>query len=224
MIIKHAFSVSNNFIELFNKKNYETFVLALMNLSKTVFPNIYAMVSDQSAGQCDYIDTTTNAKYDAKLPFQQQQVYLLRKRREHAPEILEWIKEMHDEAAEFDPFSLRDNPRYTESTKLYKIMRDQIVRDKKDENIVFFLPYPISLAFKDSVYLQFATDYISMIFDRLKAEIDLKDRSIYVIYPSSEKNQFVLRCSNNCYYREYVYYDKMEKYFSYEVVDVDVSK
>lgn len=195
-----------------------------MNLSKTVFPNSYSMVEDQSAGQCDYIDIVTNAKFDAKLPFQQEQVYLLRNRREHAPEIKKWIEEMRDEAAQFDPFSLRDNPHHTKNTKLYKIMRDQILRDKADENIVFFLPYPISLAFKDSVYLQIASDYISLIFETLKTEIDLKDRCIYTIYPSSEKNQFVLRYSSNSYYKEYVDYDKMEKFFSYEVVGVDVSR
>lgn len=224
MVIKHAFSVSNDFIELFNKKNYESFVLDLMNLSNTVFPNSYSMVEDQSAGQCDYTDTVTNAKFDAKLPFQQEQVYLLRNRREHAPEITKWIEEMRNEAAQFDPFSLRDNPHHTENTKLYKIMRDQILRDKADENIVFFLPYPVSLAFKDSVCLQIASDYISMIFDQLKTEIDLNDRCIYIIYPSSEKNQFVLRYSRNSYYKEYVDYDKMEKFFSYEVVGVDVSR
>ena len=224
MVIKHAFSVSNDFIELFNKKNYESFVLDLMNLSKTVFPNSYSMVEDQSAGQCDYFDTVTNAKFDAKLPFLQEQVYLLRNRREHAPEITKWIEEMRNEAAQFDPFSLRDNPHHTENTKLYKIMRDQILRDKADENIVFFLPYPVSLAFKDSVCLRIASDYISMIFDQLKTEIDLNDRCIYIIYPSSEKNRFVLRYSSNSYYKEYVDYDKMEKFFSYEVVGVDVSR
>ena len=224
MVIKHAFSISNNFIELFNKKNYESFVLDLMNLSKTVFPNSYFMVKDQSAGQCDYIDNATGAKFDAKLPFQQNQVYLLRNRRDHAPEIKKWIEEMQNEAAQFDPLALRDNPHHTESTKLYKIMREQILKDKKDESIVFFLPYPISLSFKDSVFLQFASDYISLIFETLKTEIDLKDRCIYTIYPSSDKNQFVLRCSNNSYYKEYVYYDKMDKFFSYKVVGVDVSR
>ena len=86
------------------------------------------------------------------------------------------------------------------------------------------MPYPISLAFKDSVYLQIASDYISMIFDQLKTEINLNDRCIYIIYPSSEKNKFVLRYSSNSYFKEYVDYDKMEKFFSYEVVGVDVSR
>ena len=103
-------------------------------------------------------------------------------------------------------------------------MRNQILRDKKDENIIFFLPYPISLSFKDSMFLQSTSDYISLIFEKLKTKIDLIDRFIYAIYPSAKKNTFVLRCSNNSYYREYVYYDKMEKFFSYEVVDVDVSQ
>ena len=224
MRIKYVFSASNNLIELFNKKNYEQYVLDLMNLSKTVFPNTYSMVDDQSAGQCDYIDSAANEKYDAKLPFLSEQIKLLTDGIKHKPEILEWIKEMHDEAAQFSPHSIRDDPHHIESTRLYNIMRNQILRDKKDENIIFFLPYPISLSFKDSMFLQSTSDYISLIFEKLKTKIDLIDRFIYTIYPSAEKNTFVLRCSNNSYYREYIYYDKMEKFFSYEVVDVDVSQ
>ena len=224
MKVKHLFTVSNNLIELFDKNNYEKHVLEIMNNSKIIFPNSYIEVSNQSQGQCDFIDFVTNEKYDAKLPFLPEQVRLLTDGKKHKPEIFEWIKEMHDEATQFSPLSLRDNPHHTESTKLYNIMRNQILRDKTDENIVFFLPYPISLSVKDSVFLQFASDYISLIFEKLKTEIDLIDRCIYAIYPSSEKNTFVLRCSNNSCYREYIYYDKMEQFFSHEIVDVDVSK
>lgn len=224
MKVKHLFTVSNNLIELFDKNNYEKHVLEIMNNSKIIFPNSYIEVSNQSQGQCDFIDSVTNEKYDAKLPFLPEQIRLLTDGKKHKPEIFEWIKEMHDEATQFSPLSLRDNPHHTESTKLYNIMRNQILRDKTDENIVFFLPYPISLSFKDSMFLQSTSDYISLIFEKLKTKIDLIDRFIYTIYPSAEKNTFVLRCSNNSYYREYVYYDKMEKFFSYEVVDVDVSQ
>lgn len=224
MTVKHLFTVSNDFIELFNKNNYEKYVLEIMNNSKIIFPNSYIEVSNQSQGQCDFIDSVTNEKYDAKLPFLSEQIKLLTDGIKHKPEILEWIKEMHDEAAQFSPHSIRDDPNHIESTRLYNIMRNQILRDKKDENIIFFLPYPISLSIKGSIFLQSTSDYISLIFEKLKTKIDLIDRFIYTIYPSSEKNTFVLRCSNNSYYREYVYYDKMEKFFSYEVVDVDVSK
>ena len=224
MIIKHVFEISNDLLALFNKNNYEAYVLDIMNISKTLFPNTYSMVTDQSEGQCDYIDTITEEKFDAKLPFRDEQIELLTDGKKHKPEIEKWINEMHIEAAEYDPIFLRDNPDSIENLKLYTIMKEQILRDKEDENIVFFLPYPVSLSFESSIFSQFASDYISLIFDRLKEKFDLEERTVYIIYPSSEKNKYVLRSTNDSYYKEYVSYDKIGKYFSYEVVDVDVSK
>lgn len=224
MIIKHVFEISNDLLALFNKNNYEAYVLDIMNLSKVIFPNEYSIVKDQSAGQCDFIDTSTDEKFDAKLPFHPNQIEMLTNGKKHKPEIENWIKELHKEVAEFNPLSVRYNPEYIENLKLYSIMLKQINRDKNDENIVFFLPYPISLSFKDSIFLQFASDYISSIFEKLKEKIDLINRNIYVVYPSSEKNRYVLRSTNDIYSKEYIDYDKIEKYFSHEVVDVDVSK
>lgn len=224
MTVKHLFTVSNDFIELFNKKNYEKYVLEIMNNSKIIFPNSYIEVSNQSQGQCDFIDSVTNEKYDAKLPFFSEQIKLLTDGKKHKPEFEKWISEMQNEAAEFKPLTYRDNPQYLEDTRLYKIMKTQILKDKKDENIVFFFPYPISLAVEDSVFLMFAADYISYILERLKKEITSNEINIYTIYPSSKKNSFVLRSTRDVYYKEYVTYDGMEKYFSYEIVDVDVSK
>lgn len=214
---------SYDFISLFNKNIYEAFVLEIMNLSKIIFPNSYSMVTDQSAGQCDFIDNK-GEKYDAKLPFNKEQIKLLTDGKKHKPEIKMWVNEIYRESAEYNPILLRDNPESIEKLKLYKIMKEQIFKDKDDESIIFFYPYTISLSYKDNILSQLGADYISAIFDRLKEEIDLADRKIYIIYPSSEKNYFVLRSTDETYYKEYVYYDKTEKYFSYEVVDVDVSK
>ena len=224
MIIKSEFKISNDLLALFNKNNYEAYVLDIMNLSKVIFPNEYSIVKDQSAGQCDFIDTSTDEKFDAKLPFHPIQIEMLTNGKKHKPEIENWIKELHKEVAEFNPLSVRYNPEYIENLKLYSIMLKQINRDKNDENIVFFLPYPISLSFKDSIFLQFASDYISSIFEKLKEKIDLINRNIYVVYPSSEKNRYVLRSTNDIYSKEYIDYDKIEKYFSHEVVDVNVSE
>jgi hypothetical protein len=224
MKLKHVFKISNDLLALFNKKNYEPIVLDIMNLSKITFPNTYSMVLDQSAGQCDFIDTITGEKFDAKLPFRKEQIQLLTDGKKHHPEFEKWIEEMHREAAEFNPVFIRNNPDYIVNLKLYSIMKKQILRDKKDENIVFFLPYPISLSIKDSVFLQFTADYISTILDKIKEEIDLDDRNIYIIYLSSEKNHFVLRSTDDSYFKEYIYYGKVEKYFSHEVVNVNVSE
>ena len=98
-------------------------------------------------------------------------------------------------------------------------MKDAIVRDKVDEHIIFFLPYPISLSVSDSIFLQFCTDYLKAIYNRLADDICLNGRKIFVIYPASEKNQFVLR-DLSTYHIEFVFSGELEKYFSFEVVNV----
>lgn len=223
MKINHLFTVSKNLIELFNKNNYEKHVLEIMNNSKEFFPNSYIEVSNQSQGQCDYIDSITNEKYDAKLPFLPEQIRLLTDGKKHKPEIEKWIFELQKESAEFRPVAYRDNPQYLENTKLYKIIKTQVLKDKEDENIVFFLPYPISIAIEDSFFLQSTGDFISLILNELKGKVKMVHRNIFIIYPSSKKNSFVLRSTSDVFHREYVTYEGMEKYFSYEIVDINIS-
>lgn len=224
MTVKHLFTVSNDFIELFNKNNYEKYVLEIMNNSKIIFPNSYIEVSNQSQGQCDFIDSVTNEKYDAKLPFLPEQVRLLTDGKKHKPEIEKWIFELQKESTEYNPLAYRDDPQYLENIKLYKIIKMQVQKDKEDENIVFFLPYPITISLEGSFFFQSLSDFISVILNNLKEVVQMGCRNIFIIYPSSKKNSFVLRSTRDVNNKEYVTYDGMEKYFSHEIVDVDVSK
>lgn len=125
---------------------------------------------------------------------------------------------MQAEASDFDPLAIRNNKDYDiTETKLYQIMKKAILRDRVDENIIFFLPYPISLSIGGSIFLQFCTDYLKAIYNRLTEDICLNGRKIFVIYPASEKNQFALRdLSTN--HTEFIVCDELEKYFSFEVV------
>lgn len=99
-------------------------------------------------------------------------------------------------------------------------MKEAIERDKPDENIVFFLPYPIVFSSPNSIFLQFAANYLNAIYDGLKENVDLSNRRIYIIYPSSKKNRFALKDMSS-YYIEYIDYPELERYFSYEVVSVE---
>lgn len=218
MELQHIAVISDNFINLFNKKVCEKHVLNIMNLSTIIFPNHYHAIDDQSHGECDFIDLTTSTKYDAKLPFLPNQIELLTSGKKHSPLILDWIKEMHAEAADYNPFGIRSNPNYNVlDTKLGQIMKNAIQNDNVDENIIFFIPYPISLSVEDSIFLQFAGDYLSAIFDGLSKEFDFESRSIFVIYPSSRKNIFALR-NLKCHRTEFIVYENMEEYFSYKIV------
>ena len=64
-----------------------------------------------------------------------------------------------------------------------------------------------------SVFLQFATDYFRAIYD------ELKNRKIYVIFCSSEKNVFAVRELGG-YITDYIRCNSMEKYFSCDVICV----
>ena len=51
----------------------------------------------------------------------------------------------------------------------------------------------------------------------MQMEINLYGRNIFVIYPSTERNKFVLRNLSE-YHLEYIVYNELEKFFSYQVI------
>lgn len=217
MIISNEMTVSKNFIELFQNRKYEQFVFSLMQKSKTVFPGIYEIVQEQSHGECDFIEKNTREKYDAKLPFLPEQIKLLTDGKKHNPKIMEWIDDMRKEASAFDIMAIRNNTYNITDTKLYKIMKNAVLKDKPDENVVFFFPFPIVLSIEESIFLQFATGYLKAIYNEMQMEINLYGRNIFVIYPSTERNKFVLRNLSE-YHLEYIVYNELEKFFSYQVI------
>ena len=133
MIISNEMTVSKNFIELFQNRKYEQFVFSLMQKSKTVFPGTYEIVQEQSHGECDFIEKNTREKYDAKLPFLPEQIKLLTDGKKHNPKVMEWIDDMREEASAFDIMAIRNNTYNITDTKLYKIMKNAVLKDKPDE-------------------------------------------------------------------------------------------
>lgn len=214
MVLKYNASFNDNLISLFQKHEYEKYVLYFMNKSKIVFPGKYTFVENQSYGECDFTDNTTFEKFDAKLPFEKDQVKLLTSGRNHNPLVTEWLKQMQSEAADFNPLEIRSNPDYNiANTKLYQIIKDAIEKDNIDEHIIFFLPYPIVLSVEDSIFLQFAGDYLKAIYSRLNGDLCLHSRKIYAIYPASKENQFALR-ELSSYQIEYITCEQLGKYFT----------
>lgn len=214
MCVKHLLNHSIDIIGAFNKNVYEAAVLKIINDSKNVFPSIYERVNIQSNGECDFFDKTTGEKFDAKLPFDKKQIKRLTNGKKHAPDFDGWIKEMCEEACEYY-FCICKNKKISE-TNLYRIIKEKMEKDKKDENIVFFIPFPITDSSPCSIYDQFSTDFLKAIYEELERNSVLKGRTVYAIYPSTQKNVFAVRNLNYCYC-DFVKCDMFDEYLSYEI-------
>lgn len=214
MYVKHLLNHSIDIIGAFNKNVYEAAVLKIMNDSKNVFPSIYERVNIQSNGECDFFDKNTGVKFDAKLPFDKKQIKRLTNGKKYAPDFDGWIKEMCKEACEYY-FCICKNKKISE-TNLYRIIKEKMEKDKKDENIVFFIPFPITDSSPCSIYDQFSTDFLKAIYEELEKNSILKGRMVYAIYPSTQKNIFAVRNLNQCFC-DFVKCDMFDKYFSYEI-------
>lgn len=219
MYVEHLLNHSIDIIDAFNKNVYEAAVLKIMNDSKNVFPSIYERVNIQSNGECDFFDKTTGEKFDAKLPFDKKQIKRLTNGKKHAPDFDGWIKEMCEEACEYY-FCICKNKKISE-TNLYRIIKEKMEKDKKDENIVFFIPFPITDSSPCSIYDQFSTDFLKAIYEELEKNSILKGRMVYAIYPSTQKNIFAVRNLNHCYC-DFVKCDMFDEYFSYKISDCGI--
>ena len=214
MYVEHLLNHSIDIIGAFNKNVYEAAVLKIMNDSQNVFPSTYERVNIQSNGECDFCDKTTGVKFDAKLPFDEKQIKRLTNGKKHAPDFDGWIKEMCEEACEYY-FCMCKTKKISE-TNLYRIIKEKIEKDKRDENIVLFIPFPITVSSPCSIYDQFSTDFLKAIYEELEKNSVLKGRTVYAIYPSTQKNIFAVRNLNYCYC-DFVKCDMFDKYFSYEI-------
>lgn len=98
-------------------------------------------------------------------PFREKHMRLLTDGKKHKPEIKKWLEILHSEACDFDPFYIRTNKEYDiTKTQLYQIIEKAILRDKKDEHMIFFLPYPISVIDGENTILQNCTDYLKALY------------------------------------------------------------
>ena len=115
---------------------------------------------------------------------------------------MEWFNSMQDEIAEFSNAVQERNMEYVKGTKLYAVLKERLDSVKEDENVIFFIPYPIVFDTKSSIFLQFTTDYLQATYNQLKEENLIGERRIFFIYPSMESSIYVLRDEN--YHREYI--------------------
>ncbi len=149
--------------ELIQAKTYERIVLESMNESKTIFPEKYCYVGEQSHGEPDFI-SKSGIRYDAKLLFSTEQCKFLSKGEE---EQIHWIKSVMEDLGKASRILMNGNLRDIHTTRLYSEMLQRLPDEGTMENTIYFTPYPIVPAFEDSVFGQFASDIISVTYDAL---------------------------------------------------------
>lgn len=212
-------SISENIIDLFHKERYEPLILTIMNLSKVVFPEEYEYVENQSKGECDYLGKTSHNKYDAKLPFLPQQVELLTNGKKHGPLIKTWIKELYDEAFEYQPLKMREDPSFSvKDTKLYRILEKAVQQDSSEENLVFFFPFPVVPAIPHPL-LDITSNFLTRIYSELNKDYDFTLRSLYVIHASQLRGVLTLR-NLKTRETEHLPFSAFDEYFSYNIESV----
>ena len=204
-------SISDDIIQFIRSGNYEALILELMNQSTKFFPHQYVRNEDQSDGQCDFIDVQSGEKYEAKLVFTEKDGQLLAGKQR---DFRGWVALQHAQEAEFSECISERGIHGVENLSLFKTMNDLMGKIEDDENVIFFIPYPIALDSKDMVFTQFASDILSAVADQLKKLGHMSQREVYAIYPGMNHEMVIRRLKNGV--REYIDGTAIEKYIKYD--------
>jgi len=204
-------TIDKSFRDLIKSGTYEKYVFTIISRSEKLFARrrfIYNVA--QSHGECDFVDDQ-GQKYDTKLVFNKKQGQLIG---DPKNQIQDWLQAMMDEKVEFAESIQKRDLSLVVSTELYRIMKDRLESVAADENAILFIPYPIVDDYKESVFLQFATDFLQAVYDRLVEDGVVGNRKVYFIYPSMDSHVYVLRSASRA--REYIRCDELDDFIRYE--------
>lgn len=206
-------TIDIRFRDLLKSSRYETLIGDLMKKSKVVFPHNYIHLEDQSSGQCDYLDLSTGAKFDTKLPLSPKDGKLIGS---NNGDVGNFSIIMYQEVAEFttSPGTSANHDALVKSLSLYKIMKKLIAKTNPDEHVIFFIPYPIVFDFTDFP-LSGVVDILKAIYRLLNKELHFAEKQIYSIYVAYDKKVVLRNLGKDV--REYIEFDELLNYVSYEV-------
>jgi hypothetical protein len=97
---------------------------------------------------------------------------------------------------------------------LFKKMKNNISKTKVDENVIFFIPYPIVFDF-EGFPLVGASDLLKKIYSELATTTDIFGKRLYAIYISFDR-KIVLRDLKTDK-REYIQFPQMQCYVDYDI-------
>lgn len=209
----YQIELHEKFRDLFHRKRYEQLLLPIINASNEIFKGkSFEYIEEQSNGECDFIDCY-GEKYDAKLLFDQEQGALVGDEKNN---LVLWIESMYEESCEFSPLKLREDFNYLENMKLYKVLKSRIETVNQDEKAILFMPYPVVLDFEEANFYHKCTDFLQAVFDKLYQQGYVKCKDVFFIYPSMEKDIYVLRDSIRN--REFIKDSVINEYMEYKII------
>ena len=212
-------TIDKSFRKLIQSQNYEKYVFAIIGKSDVLFQGIrFEYIENQSHGECDYIDNY-GRHYDAKLLFDKQQGFLIG---DPKNEFNDWLQVMLNEKTEFGRCIKQRDLSFISETRLYAVMKERMTSVKLEENVIFFIPFPIVDEYKGSRFLLGTTDFLQAVYQELVDEGLIGNRKIYVIYPSGDPHEYVLRDENRT--REYIKCAELEDFITFETRFVMVSR
>ena len=220
-LLKNYYTISSK-INIDTKKliksgNYESIIVKLMNQSSSVFQGTYVHISTQSNGECDFIDVATKEKFDAKMPLNKRQGKMIGSKNGSVKFL---ATSLYTEAVEFARCMSQTTHKDVTGLELYKVMQQCVEKTKVDENVIFFIPYPIVLDF-EGFPLVGAKDLLKMFYLQLNKILDIKHKQLYAIYISFDKKIVLRNLGTDC--REYLSCPEINRYVSYDVSTINKS-
>ena len=200
--------VSKDFKDLLTRGNkYENYVLEIMNLSRTIFPNTYSKVENQDNGQPDFLDDSNGDKFDAKLVVSEYQ-----------------CRELcgnSNPTAFFNEISLQNNDFYdyiVDDTNgelaLEKILAKQLNKEStKNKNIVFFFTFPIGSQLAQSITSFISSSYLTILFSKIKELAN--GRRIFGICPTLDGYYEIRELGVDT--PEHILYSGLNKFYKWSV-------
>lgn len=214
-LLKNYYTISSKINidvkELIKSGNYESIIVKLMNQSSLVFQGTYSHLSTQSNGECDFIDITTKEKFDAKIPLNVKQGKMIGSRN---GDVRFLSTELYSEAVAYGKCFNQTPYKDISEIELYKVMKHCLEKTKADENVIFFIPYPIVLDF-DGFPLAGATDLLKNFYREFSKTLDIKNKQLFAIYISFDKKIVLRNLGTDC--REYLSCPEMDHYVSYDI-------
>jgi hypothetical protein len=214
-LLKNYYSVystiHNDIKDLIKSGNYERIILDVMNASKIILPSQYLHQDNQDNGECDFVDAVTGEKFDAKIPIDKRQGQMIGSRKGHVGAL---TTEFQNEALEFQYCFVGDQKKPITELNLFKKMKNNICKTKSDENVIFFIPYPIVFDF-EGFPLVGASDLLKKIYSELATTTEIFGKRLYAIYISFDR-KIVLRDLKTDK-REYIQFPQMQCYVDYDI-------
>lgn len=219
-LLKNYYSIysriHNDIKDLIKSGNYEKIILDLMNSSKEIFPSRYTHLDNQAHGECDFVDVVTGEKFDAKIPIDKRQGQMIGSLKGDVGTL---TTEFQNEALEFQHCFVGDQKKPITELSLFKKMKNNISKTKVDENVIFFIPYPIVFDF-EGFPLVGASDLLKKIYIELSASNDISGKHLYTIYISFDRKMVLRNLKTDK--REYLQFPEMQHYVDYDIKHIEI--